>query len=104
MKLLFLGLFLAISSFAAFGQGVTYVTLKQEHLAYTPANIYITDVKDDRGGRQPIGTISTDVRGYDNLELRGGVVPSIKGFIAGRSPDKTKQAIELHVQNMDVVI
>jgi len=102
MKVLVLILTLSFGVFAVHALDRSVIQLKQQHASYTLKNYYISDVVDDRGENNAIGSITAGGK-KENLVLQKDAATALKNFIEQNvSQDKTKQAIVLHISKMDV--
>ena len=92
---------LLILSVAVFAQG-NVITLKQEHVAFVPKTYYIRAITDSLSDSLGIGTMTDDKK--QKLMIQGGSGAAFKNFINNITQDKSKQAIVMNIDKIDIDI
>ena len=86
-------------------QVVRNMQLKNSRVDYIPRTFYLSAVVDERANKELAGTITGGGSGTEKLIMQNGVAASLERFIAANiRQDKSKQAIVLHIQQLDLKI
>ena len=95
---------MAITAFTAAQAQQKIIKLKNQKLNYTPKEFYISGITDHRPDTSKLGTMRAGISNkHVEANLQNGTAAGLMAFIdANIKQDKTKPALEMHLDRFDI--